>query len=279
MTTPAGPRRPPGINRLAIVSLVAGIVWLFGIGAAVAVVAGIVALRQIRARGQRGRGLAVAGIVVGVVGLAGAVLLAAWALARDEGPQEAGATFDAESLERVSLEASDLPPGYVLQPGLPRRATSVHHCLEGATRQRAGLAAQLTSLGMKGCYDAAYVKVVGPASNRPGSTAYLFEDVDGASRALPELRNALAESYRGLGQAPSARDVVVSGLGDESLPGRTFTTPTGDGRGLTFTFYIWRIGNVVVYLAGTNSLGDMNEQSLLDLARKIDSRARQAVSE
>ncbi len=222
--------------------------------------------------------MAVAGIVVVVIGLAGAGLLAAWALARDESPREAGTTFDGESLSQVSLQPADLPPGYVPQPGLPRQAMSVHHCLEGATRERAALAAQLTNLGMKGCYDAAYVKTVGTASNRPGSTAYLFEDVDGASRALPALRNALTESYRGFGQAPSARDVAVSDLGDESLPGRTFTSPTGGGQSLTFTFYIWRIGNVVVYLAGTNSLGDMNQQTILDRARKIDSRARQGMS-
>lgn len=267
------------MNRLAIVSLVAAILWVFGVGAAVAVVAGIIALRQIRARGQGGRGLAVAGIVLGVLGLAGAVLLGAWALARDVGPRQAGPAFDAESLRRVSLQASDLPPGYVLQPGLPRQATSVHQCVEGATRQRAGLAAQLTSLGMRGCYDAAYVKTVGPASNRPGSTAFLFENAGGASRALPVLRDALAQSYRGQGQGPgSVEDVPVSDLGDESLPGRTFATPTGGGQRLTFTFYIWRIGNVVVYAAGTNSLGDMNQQTILDMARKIDSQARRGRS-
>ncbi|MDQ3679436.1 MAG: DUF4190 domain-containing protein [Actinomycetota bacterium] len=261
---------------MAVVSLVAGIVWIFGVGAAVAVVAGIIALRQIRARGERGRGLAVAGIVLGGLGMAAAALLAVWAVARDQGPDEAGRTFDAKSLERVSWDASDLPPDYVLQPGLPRQATSVHQCVERATRERAALAAQLESLGMRGCFDAAYVKTVGTDSNRPGSTAYLFEDVGGASRALPALRNALAESYRGLGRgARSPEDVSVSDLGDESLPGVTFATPTGGGQRLTFTLYIWRIGNVVVYVAGTNSLGDMNEQTILDVARKIDSRARE----
>jgi hypothetical protein len=218
----------------------------------------------------------VAAIVLGAVVLA-AVVLAVWALVRDDDRGQAGHAFDFDNLDRVGMEASDLPPGYALQPGLPRVARSVNQCLEGATRERAPLAAQLTSLGMKGCYDAAYVKTVGTASNRPGSTAYLFENADGASRALPALRDALAETYRG--PRRSVEDVPVSGLGDEPLPGRRFTTPTGGGQRLTFTFYMWRIGNVVVYVAGTNTLGDMNDQTLLEIARKVDSRAQQAANE
>jgi hypothetical protein len=58
-------------NPLAIVSLVAGILWLYWIGSAIAVITGFVAFRQIeRSTGaQGGRGLAIAGIALGLTGL------------------------------------------------------------------------------------------------------------------------------------------------------------------------------------------------------------------
>jgi hypothetical protein len=65
------PYRQPGSNPLAIVSLVCGlaqfVVWVLpGIAA---IVLGAVALRQIRTSGQDGKGMAIAGIVLGCVGV------------------------------------------------------------------------------------------------------------------------------------------------------------------------------------------------------------------
>lgn len=59
-------------NGLAIASMFVGIIWLFGIGSIVAIVLGYVGLKQIDAsRGhQSGRAIAIAGIVIGIVGLA-----------------------------------------------------------------------------------------------------------------------------------------------------------------------------------------------------------------
>ena len=59
-------------NAWAVASLVVGILWLGGIGALLALVFGYLALRQIRRSGgtQGGRGLALAGVVLGWVGLA-----------------------------------------------------------------------------------------------------------------------------------------------------------------------------------------------------------------
>jgi hypothetical protein len=63
-------------NGFAIASLVLGIVWLYGIGSVLAVIFGAVALNQIgRSNGtQGGKGMAVAGLVLGIVFLAVAVL-------------------------------------------------------------------------------------------------------------------------------------------------------------------------------------------------------------
>lgn len=67
-TTPTG---PPGINGLAVTSLVLGILWLMWVGSILALVFGYIARSQIdrSPHTQSGRGLAVAGIVLGWVGV------------------------------------------------------------------------------------------------------------------------------------------------------------------------------------------------------------------
>ncbi len=59
-------------NGFAIASMFLGIIWLFGIGSIVAIVLGYAGMKQIDASGghQSGRAIAIAGIVIGIVGLA-----------------------------------------------------------------------------------------------------------------------------------------------------------------------------------------------------------------
>jgi uncharacterized protein DUF4190/uncharacterized protein DUF1707 len=77
---PALPARPTFVrtsgptNGLAIVSVVAGVFWLWWLGSAVAVILGHISLRQIARTGQSGRGLAITGLVLGYVGLAVLIL-------------------------------------------------------------------------------------------------------------------------------------------------------------------------------------------------------------
>jgi hypothetical protein len=62
-----------GTNGLAIASLVLGIVWLFGLGALLALIFGIIAVRQVDRTGEAGKGMAIAGAILGAVGLVGAL--------------------------------------------------------------------------------------------------------------------------------------------------------------------------------------------------------------
>jgi len=68
---------PPKTNALAVISLVLSIIWVAGLGAVLAVIFGFVARSQIsKSNGrQKGLGVATAGIVVGFVGVAGAIVL------------------------------------------------------------------------------------------------------------------------------------------------------------------------------------------------------------
>jgi GYF domain 2/Domain of unknown function (DUF4190) len=63
---------PPRVSALAVSSLVLGLLWLFGIGSLLAIIFGGVAIHQINiSRGQlTGKGLAVAGLVLGIVFMA-----------------------------------------------------------------------------------------------------------------------------------------------------------------------------------------------------------------
>jgi len=52
------------MSGLAIASFVLSLVWLYGVGTILALIFGLVALRQIKRTGQRGRGFAIAGIAI-----------------------------------------------------------------------------------------------------------------------------------------------------------------------------------------------------------------------
>jgi Domain of unknown function (DUF4190)/Domain of unknown function (DUF1707) len=57
-------------NGLAIASLIVGALWMWWIGSVLAVVFGHVALNQIARTGQSGRGMAIAGLILGYLGVA-----------------------------------------------------------------------------------------------------------------------------------------------------------------------------------------------------------------
>lgn len=56
-------------NGMAVASMVLGILWLYWVGSVLALIFGYIARRQIRERGESGDGMAIAGIVLGWVGV------------------------------------------------------------------------------------------------------------------------------------------------------------------------------------------------------------------
>ncbi|GCD93916.1 DUF4190 domain-containing protein [Embleya hyalina] len=60
----------PGTNGLAIASMILGIVWIYWLGSLLAVIFGHIALAQTARTGQEGRGMAIAGVVLGWIGMA-----------------------------------------------------------------------------------------------------------------------------------------------------------------------------------------------------------------
>lgn len=59
----------PPTSELAVISLIASIVWLCGVGSVVALICGFLALGQTKDGRRGGHGMAVAGIVIGAIGL------------------------------------------------------------------------------------------------------------------------------------------------------------------------------------------------------------------
>lgn len=59
----------PGNNGFAVASLVLSLLWLFGFGSLLAVIFGHIALNQIKKTGELGQGFAIAGLVLGYIGL------------------------------------------------------------------------------------------------------------------------------------------------------------------------------------------------------------------
>jgi hypothetical protein len=94
-----GPGRPAqATNGMAVASLVLGIVWLFWVGSILAVVFGYVGKGQIDRSGgtQSGRGLAIAGITLGWVGVGFLVLTIVLSIVgaiTDSGSSQQGLAF------------------------------------------------------------------------------------------------------------------------------------------------------------------------------------------
>lgn len=75
-TRAAPPSAPPATqrtNRMAIWSLVLSIITLGGLGSVAGIALGLAARSKIARTGERGHGLAIAGIIIGVVTLVAAI--------------------------------------------------------------------------------------------------------------------------------------------------------------------------------------------------------------
>jgi len=78
--TPNPRAAPQSTNGMAIASMVLGIVWFWWIGSILALIFGYAALRQIKERNESGRGMAVAGMVLGCVGVGVGIIVLVVAL-------------------------------------------------------------------------------------------------------------------------------------------------------------------------------------------------------
>jgi uncharacterized membrane protein len=72
-----------GTNGMAIASMVLGILWLYWIGSILAIIFAFVALNQIKLRNQQGRGMAIAGLILGFIGV-GILIIAVIAIASSD---------------------------------------------------------------------------------------------------------------------------------------------------------------------------------------------------
>ena len=110
----------PGYNGLAIASMILGIMWLYGVGAILAVIFALIAKRQIKERGEKGGAMATAGLVLGIIGIAGIILVVILIIAFGDDVEDDD--FFDESLRRpaavvwVSPDPVVSPPSVVVVP-------------------------------------------------------------------------------------------------------------------------------------------------------------------
>ena len=103
------------------------------------------------------------------------------------------------------------------------------------------------------------------------TAAFVFPDPGRASKALPLIRRYSVTGATG-SRPVSMKDIPVSGLGDQSLPGLAFSL-AGEEHRFHFFMYIWRDRNVIAVVGGGDTLGDLSKDTFLDIAKKIDFRS------
>jgi hypothetical protein len=128
----------PGTNGLAIAALCCGIAGLLPLAAVVGIVLGIVALNQLRRVVQGGRGLAIAGIVLGSLWLLGwAALITIGVLVDDTDSARAGGgtTSSGRQVEVGDLTAGECFNGGTVKDGEDVGEVSVVPCSKPHTSQ------------------------------------------------------------------------------------------------------------------------------------------------
>ena len=105
-TPTANVTTPPGTNGLAIASFVLSLLTLCGVGSLLGVIFGHLSLGQIKREHQRGRGLAIAGLVLGYLGMAGIVLLIV-VLASSSTPDDSGVTASSPTTIKAADESKE----------------------------------------------------------------------------------------------------------------------------------------------------------------------------
>ncbi len=179
----------------------------------------------------------------------------------------AGQNFTAADLDRFIVKRSELPSGYERKR---RSSGSPQEIVEAAeTREERALVERVVA-GLRTYSSVLYRKEAGDNSNSPGSSALLYKTPAAASKALPAVTKLATDSLVVTGdlEVEPPQKIPVSGLGDEAPAGAKMALGP-----FTMVTYVWRVRNIVVTLAGSDSVGDMNGKWLLEMAKKIDYRA------
>jgi hypothetical protein len=89
---PAPTAQQVGVTGFGIAALVLGLLWMYGVGSILAIIFGVLGRKQCDRGERNGRGLATAGLVLGIVGLS-VIALVVLVAASDPGAFEGGGTI------------------------------------------------------------------------------------------------------------------------------------------------------------------------------------------
>ena len=180
--------------------------------------------------------------------------------------------YTKDDLKRFAIRSADLPAGYKKTES---RSWSAERCLQSANSEHAALTSRFKAWGIEGCTGVTYRRKTHDDERYVdvASGAFAFRDPSSAAQALPVIRKALINSGQTSGDIRiiSRHSIAVSGLGDETARGaRTRMRVLGESA--SWFFYFWRTRNVVVFVFTSDFLGDLDEQSTLEIAKRIDYR-------
>jgi hypothetical protein len=201
--------------------------------------------------------------VVGAVAVTAVLVGAGLAATQLLGSPEASSDLD-----RFVLRPSDLPAGYRQAV----RVTPAAGCSDPAFDR--GDQRRVRGWGVAGCAIVKYRRQEGHGDRI--SLVYLrgygFDDVPSASTGLQKIRSDYVARASG-SPVVSKHSLSAPVLGDEAPRGMQLTfsgEEPGYGSALT---YWWRRGNVVAVLAVADVPRELDQRTVLALARRIDARA------
>ncbi len=178
-----------------------------------------------------------------------------------------GQNFAAEDLKRFLVKESDLPSGY---EETERESGPTGGFVKSAqTSQQQSTYKRIAAPGLEDFSTVSYRKGEGENHNGPGSLALRYRSSKAASKALPTVTKYFGDNtgFTGAAEPEPAKKIRGTRLGDKASGLRVAVGP------YAVFFYIWRERNVVASLGGGDILGDMSAKTVLEMAKKINSRA------
>lgn len=249
-------QQPRTTSGLAVASLVLGILWLGGLGAVLALVFGFVALSQIKSQPERyqGRGMAIAGVVLGALGIIVPIIaVVALVLVGDGLDERHNSSPPAAAETTIQQQTITAPPPVTEIPQPSPTTVSEPMWSVADITQQLGLTA-VPEDGMTACGSITVPAGQYIPNDSPFFTVGVFDSSSAASDYLDAIEQAITGAASGPVACVDASGVAAVTFVDPSTATRVnadtldeqVTVEFSPGNSTVITQTEARCGNVVV---------------------------------